>query len=118
MVSTLSSLDTQQDIYSFNGGVRWNFLKKSITSFVGFELLTNHFSKKKITAISNTTVILVGSSARNEFGTTLSGGIGIKLSHALGIEIEGSCAVDNLFSREKSEKTAEDIQFNFISRIT
>jgi len=37
----------------------------------------------------------------------LTSGIGIKLSHALGVEVEGRYAADNLFSRKKSEKTAE-----------
>jgi len=107
MYSTLSSLDTRQDIFSFSGGTRWNFLKKPITPFIGFELLANHFAKKKITALTDSTVIVIGSSARNEFGALLTGGISVKLIKTIGMEIVGGYAADNLFSRKKSEKTTE-----------
>ncbi|MFA4839784.1 MAG: hypothetical protein WC703_09950 [Candidatus Neomarinimicrobiota bacterium] len=87
--------------------MRWNLLKKPVTPFIGFELLANHFSKKKITSFSDTTVTVISPSAKYEFGAMLTSGIGIKLSHALGVEVEGRYAADNLFSRKKSEKTAE-----------
>ncbi|MDD5766515.1 MAG: hypothetical protein PHW79_09765 [Candidatus Marinimicrobia bacterium] len=107
MYLSSSSLDARQDIYSFSSGARWNLLKKPVTPFIGFELLASHFAKKKITAITDSAVIVIGSSAKNKFGAMVIGGVGIRLSNILGFEIEGGYAADNLFSRKKNEKTAE-----------